>query len=215
MWNNDYRLYLFSYFYCILSTLHSFSFSAVNFRSCFYLPERIIHEVSNSEISIDIIFFRIWVSSSISFLGAMDEQSPSEEDGSLTNLLLYPTDSGVSSSVASNDSILKHQVPSLPHLNGLSAEDIAGNSKLSSSLQDGLEKTKHLLTTGHPLGLSSVSLEVRTSGEQLNLLADGLESPLGSTGDQSQDDLEDKKTSKGGDDIADDAQECVKSAQCE
>lgn len=145
----------------------------------------------------------------------MDEQSPSEEDGSLCNLLTDPTDSGVSSSVASNDSILKHQAPNIPHFNGLSAEDLMNSSALSNSLQDGLEKTEHLLTTGgHPLGLSSVSLEVRTSGEQLNLLAEGLDSPLGSTGGQSQEELEDKKTSEC-DDIADDAQVCVKSVQCE
>ncbi len=146
----------------------------------------------------------------------MDGQTAPEDNGSLSNLLVDPTDSGVSSSVASNDSILKHQAPILPHahFNGLSAEDLLNTSGLSNSLQDGLENTKYLLTTGCPLGLSSVSLEVRTSGEQLNLLAEGLDSPLGSTGNQSQEELEDRMTSEG-DVVADDAQVCVKSAQCE
>ncbi|XP_064381937.1 TBC1 domain family member 12-like isoform X2 [Halichondria panicea] len=116
----------------------------------------------------------------------MDDQTSSEEEITAGKLQTDLTDSGVSSSVASDDSILKHKV--LQHMNGLAIEDLQSSSTLSSSLQEGLEKTELLLTTSNPLGLSSVSLEVRTSGEQLNLLAEGLESPPESVSGRSQED---------------------------
>ena len=48
------------------------------------------------------------------------------------------------------------------------------SNNLSSSLSEGLESMELLLSADHSHGLSSLSLEVMTSGEQLNLLADGL-----------------------------------------
>ncbi len=140
----------------------------------------------------------------------MDDQSLSEEEVTAGKLQTDPTDSGVSSSVASDDSVLRHKVPH--HMNGLTIEDIQSTSTLSSSVQEGLEKTELLLTTNNPLGLSSVSLEVRTSGEQLNLLAEGLESPPESVSGRSQEDeVEDTKTREGGN-----TQGCPESdVQCE
>ncbi len=140
----------------------------------------------------------------------MDDQTSSEEEITAGKLQTDLTDSGVSSSVASDDSILKHKV--LQHMNGLAIEDLQSSSTLSSSLQEGLEKTELLLTTSNPLGLSSVSLEVRTSGEQLNLLAEGLESPPESVSGRSQEDeVEGTKTRECGE-----PQRCRESdMQCE
>ena len=115
----------------------------------------------------------------------MDEQTLPEGEPILTphaDSQIEPTDSGVSSSVASDDSVLKHSTTQ--GMNGGSVTHTAelhNSCALSGSLQEGLERTELLLTANPSLGLSAASLEVMTSGEQLNLLAEGLESPDGST----------------------------------
>ena len=123
----------------------------------------------------------------------MDEQAMPEEEPILnphTDSQVEPTDSGVSSSVASDDSVLKHGTPQ--GMNGGSVTHTAelhNSSTLSGSLHEGLERTELLLTANPSLGLSAASLEVMTSGEQLNLLAEGLESPDGSiSGTQEEED---------------------------
>lgn len=134
----------------------------------------------------------------------MGDQTSPEEEITLENISSHPTDSGVSISVISEDP-LKPTGHKLNWLNGstiphtVPADDPKEpqySPTPSSSLQDGLEKTELMLTAGNPLGLSSVSLEVMTSGEQLNLLAEGLDSPAGSVCGQVVEEEERKKMSK-------------------
>ena len=107
-----------------------------------------------------------------------DEQAVPEGEPSHEDSQVEPTDSGVSSSVASDDSVLKH---SSQDMNGAThTANLHNTCALSGSLREGMEKTELLLTANPSLGLSAASLEVMTSGEQLNLLAEGLESPDGS-----------------------------------
>lgn len=86
-------------------------------------------------------------------------------------------------------------------------------SNLSSSLSEGIERTDLLLSADHSHGLSSLSLEVMTSGDQLNLLADGLgssqEGSLHSSEDNFLDEDEEVTKSRGSCASASDAPGCV------
>lgn len=93
------------------------------------------------------------------------------------------------------------------------------HNNLSSSLNEGIERTGMLLSVDHSHGLSSLSLEVMTSGEQLNLLAEGLGSSQEGSLNNSEDNfLEDEEVQKSRESCASasDAAGCVDiEDQCE